>query len=286
MISFNVNDGYAEAMVRGMRKGCLGESQYNLLKSVNSLKEFISILGETDYCDYIINSRIENTTELKIELKEKLGKEVNYLQANCGEDCQKFIQIIKHKYMLDNVITVVEGKKNKTSSEVIKARLEPLGYLKEITKLADLEIDKVEDLYEQILIDTEVGYYFSKLFESAIIASENKSMVAIENYLRELTVENLKNYLKKIWLEHFYDFTRTCNGTTRQMMEEILFIEADFQAIQIVYNLLRGEFNKDQKEEREKLLPSFGYLYPAITTELYTCASFEQLKQLVQFSIK
>ena len=52
------------------------------------------------------------------------------------------------------------------------------------------------------------------------------------------------------------------------MMEDLLKFEADCQAIQIVYNSLDHEFNQFQEEERKKVIPYFGYLYPDITAQM------------------
>jgi len=49
MIFFNVDDGYAEAIVRSMRKGFLRDEQYNHLKGCSNLNEFKLVLEDTDY---------------------------------------------------------------------------------------------------------------------------------------------------------------------------------------------------------------------------------------------
>ena len=195
-----------------------------------------------------------------------------------GPDLQKFIQMIRHKYMIDNVINVIEGSKNRTSKEIIQARSEPLGYLPEITGLINLDVRKIDELYEDVLIDTEVGYYFSTFLEEIIINSDVKSISTINNYLQELKPEKIKNYLKKIWLEHFYLYCKTLNSTTVEVMEDLLKFEADCQAIQIVYNSLAYDFNQFQEEERKKVIPNFGYLYPTITSVIIKANSFESLR--------
>merc|ERR1711976_1081408 len=135
-----------------------------------------------------------------------------------------------------------------------------------------------DELYEDVLIDTEVGYYFSTFLEEVIMNSEVKQISTIDNYLQELKPEKIKNYLKKIWLEHFYMFCQTLNDTTREMMEELLRFEADCQAIQIVYNSLAYDYNQHQEEERRKLIPCFGNLYPSITFQIIKANNFEVLK--------
>jgi V-type H+-transporting ATPase subunit d len=181
--------------------------------------------------------------------------------------------------MIDNVINIIEGSKNKTAKEIIQARSEPLGYLPEISGLINLDVRKIDELYEDILIDTEVGYYFSTFLDEVLQSSDVKQISTINNYLQELKPEKIKNYLKKIWLEHFYLFCQTLNSTTREIMEDLLKFEADCQAIQIVYNSLAYDFNQFQEEERRKVIPFFGYLYPAITYNIIKANSYEALRE-------
>lgn len=77
MASFNVDDGYAEAIVRSLRKGFLREEHYNQLKNCSNLTEFKLVLEDTDYGSYIVNEA--NPIEivvLKKRCKEKLMNEI------------------------------------------------------------------------------------------------------------------------------------------------------------------------------------------------------------------
>jgi V-type H+-transporting ATPase subunit d len=217
---------------------------------------------DTDYADFIKEYNEQDTTSLKILLKRKLSDEIDYLQTVSGCDLQKFIQMIRHKYMIDNVINIIEGSKNRTSKEIIQSRTEPLGYLPEISGLINLDVRKLDELYEDVLIDTEVGYYFSTFLDEVLLNSDVKDLSTIQNFLQELKPEKIKNYLKKIWLEHFYLYCKTLNDTTREIMEDLLQFEADCQTIQIVYNSLAYDFNQFQEEERRRVIPYFGkYLF-------------------------
>ena len=282
LIYFNTADGYAEAMLRGFRKGILGEQQYTALRNTTNLKDLKSVLMDTDDADYIKDYVESDTSSLKILLKKKLADEIDYVQSVAGPDLQNFIEMIRHKYMIDNVINIVEGSKNKTSTAIIKSRSEPLGFLPEIEGLLNLDVKKIDELYEDVLIDTEVGYYFSTFLEEVLMTSDVKNVSTINNYLQELRPEKIKNYLKKIWFEHFFNYCKTLNPTTQEMMEDLLKFEADCQAIQIVYNSLDHEFNQFQEEERKKVIPYFGYLYPDITAQMIKANSFEMLKETLQ----
>lgn len=43
LIFFNTADGYAEAILRGFRKGILGENIYTALRNTNNLKDLKSV---------------------------------------------------------------------------------------------------------------------------------------------------------------------------------------------------------------------------------------------------
>ena len=281
LIFFNVDDGYSEALLRGFRKSILGEQQYTALRNTTNLKDFKSVLIDTDYSDYVKDYTETDTSALKMLLKKKLADEIDQVQSVAGPDLDKFIEMIRHKYMIDNVINIIEGIKNKTDKNVIEARNEPLGYLKEISGLLKLDYKKIEDLYEDVLIDTEVGVYFSKFLEEVLAMSDSKNVATINNFLQSLKPEEIKNYLKKIWLEYFYHFCKTLNSTTSEIMEDLLKYEADCQTIQIVYNSLAYN-NQFQEEERKKVIPYFGFLYPETTTQLIKCNSLENLRQILQ----
>ena len=281
LVFFNADDGYSEALLRGFRKGILGEQQYTALRNTTNLKDFKAVLLDTDYSDYIKECNETDISSLKMLLKKKLADEIDSVQSVAGPDLDKFIEMIRHKYMIDNVINIIEGIKNKTDKNIIESRNEPLGYLKEISGLLKLDFKKIDDLYEDVLIDTEVGVYFSKFLQEVLASSDVKNVTTINNFLQDLKPEQIKNYLKKIWLEYFYNFCKTLNPTTSEIMEDLLKFEADCQAIQIVYNSLayHGQF---QEEERKKVIPYFGVLYPEITNELIKCNSLEDLKARLQ----
>lgn len=77
MCSFNLDDGYPEAICRALRKGFLKEENYIQLKSCSNLNEFKLVLEDTDYGPYIVNEA--NPIEivvLKKRMKEKLMTEI------------------------------------------------------------------------------------------------------------------------------------------------------------------------------------------------------------------
>ena len=91
-IDFNIDDGFPEAIVRGLRKGFLKEEVYNQLKSCQNLNEFKLVLEDTDYGPYITaeQSPIEIVV-LKKRCKEKLMGEIEYLMGQSVEPLTSFL---------------------------------------------------------------------------------------------------------------------------------------------------------------------------------------------------
>ena len=74
LVFFNVDDGYSEALLRGFRKSILGEQQYTALRNTQNLKDFKSVLIDTDYIDYVKDYTETDTSALKMLLKKKLAR--------------------------------------------------------------------------------------------------------------------------------------------------------------------------------------------------------------------
>ncbi len=55
--------------------------------------------------------------------------------------------------MIDNVVNMIEGLKNKVSIEILLANMDPLGYFPEIKNIKVLEGDDYTSLYKDVLID-------------------------------------------------------------------------------------------------------------------------------------
>jgi V-type H+-transporting ATPase subunit d len=113
MMSFNVDDGFAEAIVRSLRKGFLKEETYNQLKGCSNLNEFKLVLEDTDYGPYISAeaSPIEIVV-LKKRCKEKLMGEIQFLLGQSTQPLTGFLQMMLHGYQIENVVGVIEGVKN------------------------------------------------------------------------------------------------------------------------------------------------------------------------------
>merc|ERR1719263_2129288 len=79
----------------------------------------------------------------------------------------------------------------------------------------------------------------------------------------------MKATLKKAWLEDFYGFVQQQGGGTQEVMGNLLKMEADFRVLLVTFNSLTTGLSSDQnREDRNALMPTFGYLYPEGYKEL------------------
>lgn len=149
--------------------------------------------------------------------------------------------------MIDNVVNMIEGIKNKVDPDTLLSNADPLGNFPEMKNMKVLEGDDYTGLYRDVLIDTPVGPYFMKFLEeqTAGEGGEAKNMQDIQQEFKEMKPEFIRTSLKKMWLEDFYDFCETKLGdTSKELMLDLLKFEADLKTVQVVYNSIGNkEFN-------------------------------------------
>lgn len=122
--------------------------------------------------------------------------------------------------MIDNVVNMIEGLKNKVDIEILLANIDPLGWFPEIRNIKVLEGDDYTSLYKDVLIDvfyffkynfniqTPIGPYFMKFLEQSIEnLHENRTLNDIQNLFKEMKPEYIRTSLKRMWLEEFYNFS-------------------------------------------------------------------------------
>ncbi|NWI05267.1 VA0D1 ATPase, partial [Tichodroma muraria] len=86
--------------------------------------------------------------------------------------------------------------------------------------------------------------------------------------------------LSQAYLESFYKFCKTLGGTTADAMCPILEFEADRRAFIITINSFGTELSK---EDRAKLFPHCGKLYPEGLAQLARADDYEQVKNVADY---
>jgi V-type H+-transporting ATPase subunit d len=220
-------------------------------------------------------------------MKQKLADEFEYLATQSVTPLTEFLRLISCRYMIDNVVNIIEGIKNKVDFDILVAGLDPMGYFPEIKNMKIADSDDYGTLYSAVLIDTPVGPYFMKFLEDVIgEGNQNISMHEIQNLFKDIKPEYIRTSLKKMWLQDFYAYCeKELSDVSKEYMLDILNFESDCMTIQIVYNSIG---NKDfqsaatRSSTRKKLCVNQGFLYPDCEKELVNATTLEGLKDAVR----
>ncbi|RKP26010.1 V0 complex, c/d subunit of ATPase [Syncephalis pseudoplumigaleata] len=244
-LMFNVDDGYLEGIVRGYRSGLLSSTNYVNLTQCESLDDLKLQLSATDYGNLLQNEPSPLATSTIAEkCTERLVEEFRYMKQSAVAPLSKFLDFITYGYMIDNVILLITGTLHDRDTHELLERCHPLGVFDAMPALC--AATSVSDIYHTVLVETPLAPYF----QGCLSAHD----------LDELNIEIIRNTLYKAYLEDFYQFCSTLGGPTAEIMMEILEFEADRRTINITANSFGTELTKD---DRSRLFPKFGKLYPA-----------------------
>jgi V-type H+-transporting ATPase subunit d len=97
--------------------------------------------------------------------------------------------------------------------------------------------------------------------------------------LDDLNIEIIRNTVYKAYLEDFHRFCGTVGDATADVMQSILEFESDRRTLNITINSFGTDLTK---EERAKLFPAFGRLFPAGNDALASSDDLEQVRQVCE----
>eukprot|EP00270_Netrium_digitus_P019159 TRINITY_DN749_c0_g1_i3.p1 TRINITY_DN749_c0_g1~~TRINITY_DN749_c0_g1_i3.p1 ORF type:complete len:418 (-),score=93.69 TRINITY_DN749_c0_g1_i3:300-1367(-) len=258
-MTFNIKDGYLEAILRGYRSGLLTASDYNNLCQCETLDDIKLHLTGTDYGSFLQNEPSPlHTTTIVEKCTLKLVNEYNHMRTQATEPLSKFLDYITYGHMIDNVVLIVSGTLHERDVQELLDKCHPLGMFDSIATLAVAQ--NMRELYRLVLVDTPLAPYFSEC-----ITSED---------LDDMNIEIMRNTLYKAYLEDFYKFCESLGGATQEIMCDLLAFEADRRAVNISINSIGTELTRD---DRRKLYSNFGLLYPYGHEELAICEDFDQV---------
>jgi len=149
------------------------------------------------------------------------------------------------------------------TSELIE-KCHPLGMFDAMATLS--VATNISELYNSVLVDTPLAPYIQNCLS--------------EEDLDEMNIEIIRNTLYKAYLEDFHNFCQKLGGETAEVMSDILMFEADRRSINITINSFGTELTKD---DRQKLYPNFGLLFPEGTNRLAKTEDTEQVKQSMEY---
>ena len=286
MLFFNVDEGYTEALVRGLKKSFLDEEDYNALKNANNLTDFKTALEATDYEEILQQEPSPiSSSRLQTLLKQKLADDMQYLQSQAGSPLYEFIDLMRHGYMIENTAYIIWGMKNGVEFDTLIKRTDPLGDYPGMRTIKAAESENYANVYQTVLIDLPIGKYFHIFLEDILAGAANKDINAIDSIMKDYKQEKTKNLLMKIWLGEMYKFCTTkLEGPSREIMEDLLKFESDCMTIQIIYNSLGNRElteAKGREAERKQYIHLLGKLYPGRDKELTQADTIDKLKSAV-----
>jgi len=261
MLTFNTTDGYLEAILRGFTSGILTKQEYQNLTQCETLEDMkMYLASSTDYGDFLANEPSPlHTTTIAEKCTQKLVKEFNHLRAQATEPLATFLDYITYQYMIDNIVLLITGTLHERDTSELLEKCHPLGMFDAMATLS--VASNVSDLYNVVLVDTPLAPYIQGCLS--------------EEDLHEMNIEIIRNTLYKAYLEDFYLFCQNLGGKTAEVMCEILQFEADRRAINITMNSFGTELTKD---DRAKLYPTFGMLFPEGTARLTKADDMDQVR--------
>lgn len=264
MCTFNVKDGYAEAIVRGYKLGLLTPADYNNLSQCETLDDIKLYLTGTDYGPYLANEPSPlHTTTIAACCTRKLVDDWKYLRVNASESLGLFLDYCTYGHMIDNVVLVVTGVVHERDVQELLDKCSPLGMFDGLATLAVAQ--NMRDLFRLVLVDTPLAPYFSEH-----LSSED---------LDEMNVEVLRNTLYKAYLDDFARLVGRAGGTTAEVMGDMLAFEADRRALMITLNSIGTELTRD---DRRRLYAGFGRLHPHGQAELAAAEDWDQVRAAVE----
>jgi V-type H+-transporting ATPase subunit d len=277
---FNIQHGFSEALVRGLRSGFLGVEDYRRLGNCDTLEDLRSSLEETDYGTFLQDEPAPLlVSTISKKCYEKLADEFQYVKAQTVEPLTTFMDFIAREKMIDNVCMIVQGALNNKAPAELQEKIHPLGKFEGMNAIMSETFDAqggFDDVYQIFLVQTPIGPYFEEFLKEAERDKEKsddfgKSVESnqVGGILTKQDLEIMKATLKKAWLEDFFSFISTMGGTTLEIMGDILKKEADYRVLLVTLNALNTNLSTESKlSDRNSLYPNFGYLYPEGSKEL------------------
>ncbi|KAF8914934.1 V0 complex, c/d subunit of ATPase [Mucidula mucida] len=246
---FNVDTGFLEGTVRGYKAGILTQSHYANLTQCETLEDFRTQLSATDYGNFLANEPLPiSTSTITEKATQLLVDQFNYLRTNAVEPLSKFLDYITYAYMIDNVVLLITGTLHERDTHELLDRCHPLGVFDTMPALC--VATNVEELYQSVLVETPLAPYF----RDCVSASD----------LDDLNIEIIRNTVYKAYLEDFYNY---CSPSDPQHPTQ--------------HN--HQSFNTElSKEQRAKLFPAIGRLFPEGNNQLAKADEIDQVRQVCE----
>lgn len=236
-------------------------------------------LSATDYGNFLANEPLPlSTSTINDKATQVLVDQFNFLRSNAVEPLSTFLDYITYAYMIDNVVLLITGTLHERDTHELLERCHPLGVFDTMPALC--VATNVEELYQSVLVETPLGasqpLFGNTLRLHCLLAPYFRDCLSAAD-LDDLNIEIIRNTLYKAYLEDFHRFcTKEIGGPTGEVMSRILQFEADRRTLSITINSFNTELSKEQ---RARLFPAIGRLFPEGNNALARADDLEQVRQ-------
>jgi len=281
LMSFNMEHGFTEALLRGFKSGFLKEVEYRQLCQCDNLDDVKLTLGDTDYCNVLQNQNKLTPEIILNKCRTKNIKEFEFIRSQAVGPLATFLDFVTWEHLIKNICFVISGMIKGADPETLLSKCNPLGYSSHLKSVLTFENDTGSDglteLYRTVLVDTPVARYFETYFNSDMKHDQPGRDIQreIQRIYNTQEIDVITNMLQKLWLEDFYDYCLSLGGETAYAMKELLEFEADRRAIMITMNSFETFLNEpsNRDKERQALYCNFGSLYPESTLNTFNKVS-------------
>lgn len=262
---FNVDCGYFEGLVKGLKDTLLKQSDYENLVQCENIEDIKINLQATDYAGYLTTDIGPiNPAFIEQRLRDKLVNEFLHIRNQARAPLSTFLDYITYSYMIDNVALLITGIVNNRPINELVGKCHPLGSFDQMEAVNIAQTP--EELYDAVIVDTPLAPFFVDCIN--------------QQDMSELNIEIIRNSLFKSYIESFYDFCASLGGSTAEVMCEILAFEADRRCFNITINSLDSSLTRD---DRARLYPTCGHLYPYGLSLLSKAEDFEHVRQVAEY---
>jgi len=287
LVTFNMQNGFLESIVRGFRSGFLSDIEYRQLSQCENLDDFKLCFQETDFIDILTTSDIQAklTSQVVIDrVWRKFVEEFEFIRNQASGALQTFLHYIQYEYMIKNVSFLISGLINQNDPLELLSECDEMGRFPRMRTVLTFENvdDGLKNLYRSVLIDTPIGKYFSNFFEKQGVSNDASGNDSFRRIFNEQDIDLITNTILRYYLEDFYLFCQRMEGETAELMCELLEFEADRRAISIMINSFNTQLNDLSKQrERQQLFCSFGSLYPEAIEKFQSVTDQQRLGDIL-----
>lgn len=244
MLYFGVNDGYLDSLVRGFKNGLLTKTDYQHLTQCDNLEDLkVHLQSSQGFQNLLANESQVDVPVIEERLREKMVGEFRYLRAHSCGNLAMFLDFITYSYMIDNVVLLITGTINDRPLAELVNKCHPLGIFDQMEAVTIA--NSPSELYNAILVDTPLAEFFQESIS--------------EDEIPEMNPEIIRNVLFRTYLEKFHKFSESIGGNTSDVMKDIIAFEADRRSFILTLNSFGTGLTR---EDKKKLYPKCGYLYP------------------------